>query len=775
MQEIKYKGQLHKFPDSFSQEKIAAALKSMPPSAPTTPPEPQAEPEDVASKGINMVEPPQPGMLSRAASAVGEMITGNERATPETQSLPDWMQMPDLGLSGGWNAFKTVAGSTFAAPDEIAQMVKANIPGVGVRQDAKGNYIFKSAQDGQEYAMAPGFTASDLGRASVAAPLMAMPFGKNLLQAVGIGAATQAGIEGSQALAGGSFDPAQVALAGAGAGLLKGTGNVFSNVAGDVANIAKKVIGPADVVGDSASKGINMVEPAPLMGGEDLAKLARKAGDGGIGSRKATEELAQQARPDAQLAEDAALLKAEISPEYLAASTSYKQIAEALKSAPASLSKNNKINSSASLAEAADNTLKEVGAVGNYGGKNAAVKGAVRKNISDLKAAEDVAYKEIASLVPANTPIKTNKTLEFLNKKLADGNGDMGVLSALEKDVYQRLTPKATTSAEGLTVRPFKTFALFDTTRKLVGKANKNPIYADADEGIAKKLYSLMMDDYKAALEPLGHVAKLEAANATTVLRKGFEKESQSLFGKKLATNMFAQVKKATKGLATGADEDYVNVMKAIPEEYRKDAAVDGLRLMFGNASKDGMLNTSNFHTFWEATKANPRSFTALASNLPSGLVKKLDGIARLSKSIATPVRGESAEVVRQRLVGANTITEKLGEAASNFSARAGAEVITKALNIGTMGAVWALQKTLTRKPGAAFEALDKLLASPEFLATARKLATPDEKLALKKFIMSKSFKAFKVALKNPKDLDRMEETLINAVQAASRPEREKL
>jgi hypothetical protein len=40
---------------------------------------------------------------------------------------------------------------------------------------------------------------------------------------------------------------------------------------------------------------------------------------------------------------------------------------------------------------------------------------------------------------------------------------------------------------------------------------------------------------------------------------------------------------------------------------------------------------------------------------------------------------------------------------------------------------------------------------------------------------MSKSFKAFKVALKNPKDLDRMEETLINAVQAASRPEIEKL
>ena len=768
---IKFEGKSYTFPDDFSEEEITSALQSEQPSSPA----PQAEPEDVASKGISMVEPPQPGMLSRAASAVGEMITGNERATPETQSLPDWMQMPSLGLSGGWNAFKTVAGSTFAAPDEIAQMVQSNIPGAGVRQDAKGNYIFKDPQDGQEYAMAPGFTASDLGRASVAAPLMAMPFGKNLLQAIGIGAGTQAGIEGSQALAGGSFDPAQVALAGAGAGLLKGTGNVFSNVAGDVANLARKVIGPADVVGDTASKGISMVEPAPLMGGEDLAKLARKAGDGGFGSSKATEELAQQARPDAQLAEDAALLKAEISPEYLAASTSYKQIAEALKSAPASLSKNNKINSSASLAEAADNTLKEVGAVGNYGGKNAAVKGAVRKNISDLKAAEDVAYKEIASLVPANTPIKTNKTLEFLNKKLADGNGDMGVLSALEKDVYQRLTPKATTSAEGLTVRPFKTFALFDTTRKLVGKANKNPIYADADEGIAKNLYSLMMDDYKAALEPLGHVAKLEAANATTVLRKGFEKESQSLFGKKLATNMFAQVKKATKGLATGADEDYVNVMKAIPEEYRKDAAVDGLRLMFGKASKDGMLNTSNFHTFWEATKANPRSFTALASNLPSGLVKKLDGIARLSKSIATPVRGESAEVVRQRLVGANTITEKLGEAASNFSARAGAETITRALNWSTFGAVWTLQKLLTRKPGAAFEALDKLLASPEFLATARKLATPDEKLALKKFTMSKSFKAFKVALKNPKDLDRMEETLINAVQAASRPEREKL
>jgi len=765
---IKFEGKSYTFPDDFSEEEITSALQSEESSSPSP------QPESAVA-----VEPPSfpkepPGMLSRAASAIGEMITGNERATPETQQMEDWMQMPDLGLGGGWDAFKTVAGSTFASPDEIAQMIKANLPGVGIRQDAKGNYIFKSAVDGEERAMAPGFTASDLGRASVGLPLMAMPMGKKLLQAIGIGAATQTGIEGSQALAGGSFDPAQIALAGATMGAFKGVGNVASNVTKDITNLAKTIKGPADVVGDSASPGINMVD-APLMNGEELAKTARQAAEGGFGSKKAKDALAIQSVPDAQLAQDAALVEANVSPEYLAQSNDFKRIVEAAKTSPDSVNKSNKSNSLASLATSLDNSLREVGATGNYGAKSKAVKAAVSKNISDLEAVEKIEYNELKALVPENTPIKTPAVLGYLEDKLAKNKGDMNALKSLERDVYLKLKPEAIKSADGLTITPFKTFGVFDTTMNLVGSSKTNQIYADSKGGVVKNLYSLLKQDQDALFASLGHKDKLERANSLTKLRKGFEDESKLLFGNKLAGSLSARVSKSIKGLAAGEDDDFINIMKAVPEQYRQEIATDGLRRSLGQFDKEGLLNTGGFHTFWEAAKTNPQAFTALASNLPSGLTTKLDAIARLSKAVATPVRGESIELVRQRLTRANTFGEKLFEAAENFSARAGAEVITRVANISTFGAVWAIHKLLTKKPGASFEALDKLLASPEFLATARKLATPDEKLALKKFTMSKPFKAFKGTLKNPKDLERLEETLTNAFQAASRPEREKL
>ena len=734
---------------------------------------PSVEGEDISSPGASTVEPP-PGMLSRAASAVGEMFTGNERATPETQSLPDWMQMPSLGLSGGWNAFKTVAGSTFAAPDEIAQMVHSNIPGAGIRQDAKGNYIFKDPQDGQEYAMAPGFTASDLGRAAVGAPLMAMPFGKNILQAARIGAGTQAAIEGSQAMTGGSFDPEQIVLAGAGSGLLKGASNVVSNVVGDVVNLARRAIGPANVVGDSASQGINMVDSPALLDGEALAKLARKAGDG---SSRAKSQLAEQYRPDAQSVEDVATLniKSGISPEFLAESENAKRLSAAAIELPGSFNKNNKTNSMATLADAAEKTLREVGSLRNLGAVDDGVKTAVTKNINDLKAVEKVQYNELKVDVPENTPIQASATLGYLSERLAKNKGDMNALSKLERDVYTRLNPEAIKSADGLTTKPFKSLGVFEATTDLVSASRTDPVYAGTKEGIVKYLGSLLKQDKMAAFRKLGYGEKLESAHAMTELRKGFENESKILFGKKLDKSMFDQVKNATNKLAAGRHNDYVKIMKTIPEPLRKQAAVEGLRLTFGRGAADGSLDVGKFHTFWDDIRANPQSFTALAANLPEGVIKKMDAVARLSKNIAAPIRGESTEVMKQRLIGANTLSEKLFQAAERFSSRAGAEIATKALNISTFGSAWVLQKLLTKNPGAAFEAVDKTLASPAFLATVRKIGTPDEKQAIKQFIMSKQFKALRAALKNPSEFDRMEEALINAVQAASRPEREKL
>jgi hypothetical protein len=144
-----------------------------------------------------------------------ETVTGSERSTPEIEAAPDWTTMPELNELSLASA-GTALGTMFSSPEESVKIIQANYPGVAVRQDAKGNYILRS-QDGKEYGIKPGFKWSDIPRA--AGGIFAFtPAGaaRTVAGAAGGAALTQAGIEATQAATGGTFDPAEIALAGAG-------------------------------------------------------------------------------------------------------------------------------------------------------------------------------------------------------------------------------------------------------------------------------------------------------------------------------------------------------------------------------------------------------------------------------------------------------------------------------------------------------------------------------------------------------------------------------
>lgn len=147
---------------------------------------------------------------------IAESVTGSRRSTPEIEALPEWVTMPELNELSIAGA-KTGLGTMFTSPEESVQIIKANYPGVQVRQDAKGNYILRSSIDGREYGIQPGFRWGDVPR--VAGGILAFtPAGRavTLPGAVGGTALTQAGIEATQAGAGGEFNPREVVMAGVG-------------------------------------------------------------------------------------------------------------------------------------------------------------------------------------------------------------------------------------------------------------------------------------------------------------------------------------------------------------------------------------------------------------------------------------------------------------------------------------------------------------------------------------------------------------------------------
>lgn len=170
---------------------------------------------------------PEPSFMEKA----GDVFTGNLRKTPETEQLNDWAEMPELNELT-FNSFKTALGTMMTNPEETAGIIKAQYPDVQMRTDYNGNIILKSSVDGKEYAIKPGFQASDIPR-SIGGIAAFTPAGRatSALGLAGASAATQGAIEGVESATGGNFDAGNVALAGgipAASGLLSGIKNIIS-------------------------------------------------------------------------------------------------------------------------------------------------------------------------------------------------------------------------------------------------------------------------------------------------------------------------------------------------------------------------------------------------------------------------------------------------------------------------------------------------------------------------------------------------------------------
>lgn len=168
----------------------------------------------IGSVSDTNLDQPAPSFYESAISAV----TGADKATPTTEALPDWVEMPGINNLLNSGAWATGLGTAFGgSPMEIAQIVQSNFPGTQVFQDEKGNYILRSAIDGRDYAIKPGFQVSDIPRAlSVGlAGLLTGGGGSSVVGTAAREAALQTGIESTQAATGGTFNPADIAAAGA--------------------------------------------------------------------------------------------------------------------------------------------------------------------------------------------------------------------------------------------------------------------------------------------------------------------------------------------------------------------------------------------------------------------------------------------------------------------------------------------------------------------------------------------------------------------------------
>lgn len=723
----------------------------------------------------------EPGIIDRVANA----FTGADRATAETEALPDWATMPELNSLSLASA-KTGVGTLLSNPEETAQIIKANFPDAQVRQDAKGNFIIRSAADGQEYAIKPGFRVSDIPRA-IGALAAFTPAGRatTLAGAGAAAAGTQAAIEASQAAAGGSFSGRDVVIAGAGGAAVPAVVNAARAAAAPARQLLDRARGvtlqapavpqTAPVVAQTAPvvtpPAAPVTPPAALMPADDLASTARNASLGGFGSKRATQTLAEQAAPDAETvaaAERLGVLE-HLQPDHYTTNQAYRQLAQLVKSQTGSPAAAAQREGLLKVAEAADEVITKLG--GSADASTLSTNLAAKLQASHAKMAgqaEDL-YGQVAKRIPKSLAVDAPDTLGFLRSQIDEMGGSIERLPPVERKLFQALS-----AAEGES--PI-TYAFLDRTRKEIGQAMRRATgpFKDSESGLLKKLYSTLSSDQERIAAQQGARYTYEAAKYATRLTKGIEDDLAALYGKNLDKSMTPLLTGATKKLAAGDTADFIRLIKATPKDMRQEVTASGLASFFQKTARGGEMDFAGYARWFDGLQRNQQAYTALMSNLPKDARQQLVDLARVARGVAMS-KGEF-------IATGKALNTKALETASTFMGKVfeevrrtgpmglAAEVAGSAA--GAPGLATALKSAMASSKPTVMQAADKLITSPEFVAAVKASGTKSAPAAARNLARSRVFSKFVRELGNPRELSDPERWVLQALQAANQPQQE--
>jgi hypothetical protein len=755
--------------------------------------------------------PDQPHSLLDTLAAIPgnlkETITGDKRHTAATDALPDWAGMPELN-SFSLASAKTGLGTLLANPAETVKVIQHNFPGVQARQDDKGNYLLRSSIDGKEYAIKPGFQVSDLPRAlgGIAA---FTPAGRatTIGGAALAGAGTQAAIEATQAATGGTFDPGEVATAGVLGGAVPAVAQAVRAAAGPARQILARVRGLPDPVAAvkpaavadpiataSADAGVDpaaqqvsapaatpadAVPAAPAVDaqatplpGSDLASTARKAAEGGMGSKSATQVLAEQAAPDAETVTAAQRLGVEdyLQPDHVTTNQAYRELAQAVKSIPGSEAHAAELEGLSKVGQRANDLIDQLGGTQDVSTLSNDVKSNLLATQDQLDKHAESLYQQVKEAIPPKTEVSAKNTLDFLNNH-ADELGSAGRLLPTEKKLLNALNGE-----DG----PL-TYAFLDQTRKQIGQAMRKATgpFADSESGILKRLYGTLSDDQGAVANAAGVGDLYGAAKASVSVRKGIEDDLASLFGKNLDQSLVRPLSGSIKLLPQGDPSNFIRLVKSIPESMRQQVVASGLNTAFGKSATNGNVSFSHFANWWEGLQRNQQSFNAVMANLPPEARRQLTDLYRVAKGIssATKERITTGRInaIKAEFKPADNLGARLYEAAKHQVVAVGAGAATGATTSAILGPVAgsavgaAVTSALSKgaKP-AVIKAVDKLITSPEFIDLAKKVnagAAPEQKRAVLRLVHSANWKRFAHLAKQPINPTAAERWVTQALQ----------
>ena len=730
-----------------------------------------------------------------------ESVTGSQRATPETQALPEWTSMPELNqLSVA--SLKTALGTLVSNPKETVQILQSNFPGVQVRQDAKGNFLLRSSIDQKEYAIPPGFTVGDIPRA-LGGILSFTPAGRaRTLAGAGLaGAGTQAVIEGTQAGTGGTFDTKEVALAG-----VTGAGGQFvaqqlpkvvqavkqvtgkapkpapapaaapatAPAAAPVVQAADQAVPPPAGTVPPVAPEVPHVAPAAAPAAqttteafEEVGDLVRRASGKGIGSQSARDRLAELAavNPEAKAAADR--LGLELPFDVFSDNPQIRAAVGLTRSAAGSEAEAAWRTTVSKAVDKADDVIKQFDATFVEGAVapgvvSQKVRDSLTKTRTELSNQAGAIYKRVDEAVPKQSIVtmpRLKETLDTIISEVGEGG-----LSAQEKKLFKMIQDGDVT------------YGRLMREKNLIGQAvaGKESPYGNMEAGALKRLYAALADDQLGAVGEIGGEAlrqELRGANLLYAKERALGKRIINAFGEDVEGSIASKMRLAITSAAKGDSADFMKLMKLVPEDLRKETVATALASVTrsGRGAERGAFGFSEFADLYPKLRANAPIYKQVVDALGPEAHKTMRDLYEVSKRITearanvlTTGKANQALVESMKAEGlvSKVMESTTGKVVTTGVAAMGGGPIAAAATTGVMSALSSGKKD-------AVEAAGKLFASDEFQKLAIEAATKGDasKEAIKRLSVSQSFMNFAKAANLPRDPGKLEQWIVNALQ----------
>jgi hypothetical protein len=371
---------------------------------------------------------------------------------------------------------------------------------------------------------------------------------------------------------------------------------------------------------------------APLpMTYEDVARDARTAATGGMGSQQAVERLARAAPLNKDAAAAAERLGIDVSPDVLMDHRQLKEAVGLTRSMPGTVASAAWSDAVDRAATQADEAMALIDGSPDLSEINQVALNSMNATKAELEGQAKEVYKRIDAKIRGGA---TPPTVDLVNSRrlmneVMRGLDDPSSLTPLEKKLMEMSSP-------GREKPP--TYDAMMRLKNDIGQAVEKASgpYADMNTGILKRLYSALAEDQLYNVQQIGGKQlrdDLRLANQTYAKQVALGNRIVSLFGDErdgsIAQKLLTTIKSGSKGDITG----FNRIVAKLPQDLRKKAVATAIAAASREAKTDG-FGFAKYVTLYQGIRDNSEVYKTVVQTLGPDSDKFLRDLYEISKRI---------------------------------------------------------------------------------------------------------------------------------------------